>query len=77
MVKPRIITPKIIIKIPSHRTVLGFISPVAVGLFLVLSIIESISRSYKLLKAPAAPITKIDPINAKNISGNFSERLIL
>src|SRR5699024_433558 len=53
--------PATIIAITIHRTALGLITPVTVGLIFVLSIIASISRSYKLLKAPAAPIIRAVP----------------
>ncbi len=77
VVSARNTKPKIVINIPSHSAVFGLISPVTVGLFFVLSIIESISRSYKLLNAPSAPIIKIEPIKANRISGIFSNGLIL
>src|SRR5699024_4617362 len=54
-------------------TTYGFISPVTVCLPLFLSIIASISFSYKLLKSPSIAITKCDTIKASNISSHLSK----
>src|SRR5690606_33717588 len=74
VVKAKLPTPKTAMIIASHSVILKLTSPVTVGLTLVLSIIISISRSYKLLNAPAAAMINAVPIVAKIISGILSIR---
>lgn len=59
--------PMTVIAIPRIRPDLVSTRPVTVGRVFVRSIIASISRSYKLLNTPAAPIIREDPIKERMI----------